>query len=104
MVELVQVRKGAQVTLPRSVREALHIVEGDFLGLEVRGNQVVVQVQKTVSKGEAWPWGQFAPEREVPVPPGVGPSRVHGCGVGEGTRPCPTVRGGRRPPFKEIGL
>ncbi len=104
MSELVQVRKRAQVTLPRSVREALNIQEGDFLALEVRGNQLVLQVQKPIGKGEAWPWGGDAAQREAPVPPMVGSSRVHGCEVGDAGQACPTLRGERRPPLKEIGL
>lgn len=104
MYEVAQVRKGGQVRLPAAVRQALDVREGDFLALEVQGDQVVLRVQKTAGKVEPWPWDHLSPEREVAVPQVVGAGRVRGCGIGEGAKPCPTVRGGRHPPFKEIGL
>ncbi len=56
MVELVQVRKKAQLTLPLSVRRKLGIEEGDFMDIEVRGSEVVMKVKRLVDKDQAWFW------------------------------------------------
>lgn len=77
MSELVQVRKKAQVTLPRSVRESLNIEEGDFLDVRVEGEEVVLRVKKLVDKGQAWFWTRRWQEGERQAEADLAAGRVH---------------------------
>ena len=56
MSELIQVRRKAQITLPKSVRRALNIEEGDFLDAVVKDGAIVLRVKKLVDKEQAWFW------------------------------------------------
>jgi antitoxin MazE len=56
MVELIQVRKKSQVTLPLSVRKKLNIEEGDILDVQVRNGEIVLKVKKLIDKDQAWFW------------------------------------------------
>lgn len=105
MGELVRVRKKAQVTLPRSVRQALKIEEGDYLTLEVRGDSAVLQLTKK-TEGIARPLFRPLPGQELSDRPGLGATRIHRCD-GPSTReemPCIPERHGLPRPLKEIGL
>jgi AbrB family looped-hinge helix DNA binding protein len=55
-MEWVQVRKKFQITLPKSVREDLHLGEGDLLAVEVRDHELVLRPQKLVDRDQAWYW------------------------------------------------
>jgi AbrB family looped-hinge helix DNA binding protein len=80
MVELVQVRKKAQVTLPRSARQALNIKEGDFLDVRVEGGEIVLRVKKLVDKDQAWFWTRRWQEGEREAEEDIRAGRVHSCG------------------------
>jgi antitoxin MazE len=56
MVELIQVRRKAQVTLPLSVRRKLNIKEGDLLDINVRDGEIVLRLKKLIDKDQAWFW------------------------------------------------
>lgn len=77
MSDLVQVRKKAQVTLPRSVRQALNIEEGDFLDVRVEGEEVVLRVKKLADKGQAWFWSRRWLEGERQAEADIKVGRVH---------------------------
>lgn len=47
---VVKVKTKAQITLPLKVRQALGIEEGDYLRVEVQGNQIVLLPQALVTK------------------------------------------------------
>lgn len=47
---LVRVKSKAQITLPRKVREAVGIAEGDYLQVIVRGNRIILEPQTLVAK------------------------------------------------------
>ncbi len=53
MVELVQIRKKAQITLPLSVRRKLKIEEGDLLDVNVRDGEIVLRPKKLIDKDQA---------------------------------------------------
>lgn len=55
-MEWVQVRKKFQITLPKSVRENLHLGEGDLLAVEVRDHSLVLRPQKLIDRDQAWYW------------------------------------------------
>lgn len=46
---LVTVRRNGQITIPKAIREALKIKEGDFLKAYIRGSELVLE---PVSFGE----------------------------------------------------
>lgn len=66
-MELIQVRKKFQITLPVSIRQALHLEEGDVLTAEVQDGRLVLQPKLLVDKDQAWFWSPAwqAAEREA---------------------------------------
>lgn len=78
MPELVQVRKKAQVTLPRSVRRTLQIEEGDFLDVKVKNGEIVLRVKKLVDKSQAYFWTRRWQEGEKQADEDIRARRVHG--------------------------
>lgn len=83
MSELIQVRKKAQVTLPRSVRQALNIEEGDFLDVTVRDGEIVLRAKKLVDKEQAWFWTRRWQEGEREAEEDIQAGRVHSFGNAE---------------------
>jgi len=66
MVRVV-VRSRGQITLPREVREALHVNEGDDVAFVVEGGQVTMRGLKSIPSEQAWFWSNRwqAGEREA---------------------------------------
>lgn len=63
-----QVRARGQITLPRAVREALHVSEGDDVAFSVTDEgSVVLSGLKTIPAEQAWFWAEEwqAGEREA---------------------------------------
>ncbi len=77
MPDIVQVRKKAQVTLPLSVRQALGIVEGDYLDIQVRNGEIVLKVKKLVDKEQAWFWTRRWQEGEKEAEEDIRAGKVH---------------------------
>ena len=77
MSDLIQVRKKAQVTLPRSVRHALNIEEGDFLDVKVQDGEIVLRVKKLVDKEQAWFWTRRWQEGESEAEEDIRAGRIH---------------------------
>lgn len=50
------VRSRGQITLPREVREALHIDEGDDVAFVVEAGQVTMRGLKSIPAEQAWFW------------------------------------------------
>lgn len=61
------VRKRGQITLPREVREALHIEEGDDVAFVVEAGHVTMRGLKSIPAEQAWFWTDAwqAGEREA---------------------------------------
>lgn len=61
------VRSRGQITLPREIREALHVEEGDDVAFEVENGQVIVRGLKSIPADQAWFWTKEwqAGEREA---------------------------------------
>ncbi len=76
-MELVQVRKKAQVTLPLSVRKKLGIEEGDLLEVVARDGEIVLRVKKLIDKDQAWFWTKRWQEGERQVDEDIKAGRVH---------------------------
>lgn len=50
------VRNKGQITLPREIRHALHLQEGDDVAFFVDGDQVVMRGMRPVPTDQAWFW------------------------------------------------
>lgn len=64
---LVKLRAKGQVTIPDEVRRAVHLQEGDYLAVSVRGDAIVLEPKTVVDASQAWFWrkGWQAGEREA---------------------------------------
>ena len=49
-------RGKGQLTIPRVMREALHLAEGDPVDLELRDDAIVLRPRKAIPAGQAWFW------------------------------------------------
>ena len=76
-MEIVQVRKKSQVTLPLSVRKKLDIEEGDFLDVQVRDREIVLKVKKLIDKDQAWFWTKRWQEGERQADEDIKAGRVY---------------------------
>ena len=77
MLELIQVRKKAQLTLPLSVRRELGIKEGDFLDVRVQDGSIVLKARKLVDQEQAWFWTKRWQEGEREAEDDIRAGRVH---------------------------
>ena len=50
----VKVLRHGQLTLPKRLREQLHIVEGDILEAEIRDDAIVLRPKVLLDKNQAW--------------------------------------------------
>lgn len=76
-MEVLQIRKKFQITLPRSIRERLGLEEGDYIAVEVRGEEIVLRPKKLVDKGRAWFWSREWQEAEREAEADIQSGRVH---------------------------
>jgi AbrB family looped-hinge helix DNA binding protein len=76
-MEMLQIRKKFQITLPVSIREQLGLEEGDYIAVEVRDDEIVLRPKKLIDKSQAWFWSEAwqAAEREAEADIQAG--RVH---------------------------
>ncbi|MHB8296676.1 MAG: AbrB/MazE/SpoVT family DNA-binding domain-containing protein [Acidimicrobiales bacterium] len=50
------IRSRGQITLPREVREALHVEEGDDVAFVVEAGQVTMRGLKSIPAEQSWFW------------------------------------------------
>jgi len=76
-MEMLQIRKKFQITLPLSIRERLGLEEGDYIAVEARDDEIVLRPKKLIDKSQTWFWSEAwqAAEREVEADIQAG--RVH---------------------------
>jgi AbrB family looped-hinge helix DNA binding protein len=76
-MEMLQIRKKFQITLPVSIREQLGLEEGDYIAVEARDDEIVLRPKKLIDKSQAWFWSEAwqAAEREAEADIQAG--RVH---------------------------
>jgi AbrB family looped-hinge helix DNA binding protein len=77
VVELIQVRKKSQITLPKSVRRKLNIEEGDLLDVNVRNGEIVMRPKKLIDKDQAWFWTKRWQEGERQADEDIKAGRVY---------------------------
>ncbi|HYN36326.1 MAG TPA: AbrB/MazE/SpoVT family DNA-binding domain-containing protein [Actinomycetota bacterium] len=51
-----RVRDKGQITLPKKIREAAHVEEGDALVIEVVEGGILLRPQKMIDASQAWFW------------------------------------------------
>jgi len=66
-MEILQIRKKFQITLPQPIREELGLEEGDYVAAEVRDEEIVLRPKRLIDKSQAWFWAEQwqAAEREA---------------------------------------
>lgn len=53
---VVKVTRNFQVSIPKEVRERLHLEEGDLVEVEERDGEIVMVPKKLIDAGQAWFW------------------------------------------------
>lgn len=53
---LMRVRPKGQLTLPDSIRRAVHLEEGDYLEVAVEEGAIVMRPKKLIDADQAWFW------------------------------------------------
>ena len=76
------VRSRGQITLPREIREALHVEEGDDVAFVVEAGQVTMRGLKSVPAEQSWFWTDSwqAGEREASEQVAAGEGTVYDNG------------------------
>jgi AbrB family looped-hinge helix DNA binding protein len=66
-MSLSKITRNYQVSIPKDVREALGLNEGDYLEVEERGGEIVMIPKRLIDADQAWFWTPEwqAGEREV---------------------------------------
>jgi AbrB family looped-hinge helix DNA binding protein len=65
------IRAKGQVTIPRDIREAAHLAEGDPVEFEITSEGILLRPQKVIDATQAWFWtpawqaGERAASEEV---------------------------------------
>lgn len=53
---LVKVTRNFQISIPKEIRAALQLEEGDYVELEERDGQIVLIPKKVIDADQAWFW------------------------------------------------
>ena len=74
-----RVRARGQITLPREIREAAFIEEGDRIDFELTDDGVLLRVKKDIDASQAWFWTPEwqAGEREAEADIKAGRTKVY---------------------------
>jgi antitoxin PrlF len=56
MTNPISMRKKGQLTLPREIREAAHLEEGDPIQVEMTKDGILLRPQKVIDSTQAWFW------------------------------------------------
>ncbi len=75
---LVKVTRNFQVSIPKEVREALQIEEGDLVEVVEREGEIVMVPKKLVDASQAWFWTREWQEEERAVDEDLRAGRVFG--------------------------
>jgi AbrB family looped-hinge helix DNA binding protein len=57
-MEIVQVRKRFQITLPASVRQEIGLKEGDIVLVEARDGEIILRPQEVIDRSQVWYWSE----------------------------------------------
>jgi antitoxin PrlF len=68
---MIRLRSKGQITLPRSVRQAAHLEEGDPVEVEITDQGILLRPKKVIDSTQAWFWtpswqaGEARAEKEI---------------------------------------
>lgn len=72
----ITIRAKGQITLPREVREAAHLEEGDPLQVEMTSEGILLRPQKVIDSTQAWFWTPAWQAGEAEASADIGARRV----------------------------
>lgn len=75
---LVRVTRSFQVSIPKQIREALRVEEGDLIEVEERNGEIVMIPKKLIDADQAWFWTREWQEGEREVDEDLRAGRVLG--------------------------
>lgn len=75
---LVRVTRSFQVSIPKQIREALRLEEGDLIEVEERNGEIVMIPKKLIDADQAWFWTREWQEGEREVDEDLRAGRVLG--------------------------
>ena len=76
-MEILQIRKKFQITLPQPIREELGLEEGDYVAAEVRDDEIVLRPKRLIDKSQAWFWSKEWQAAEREAEEDIAAGRVH---------------------------
>lgn len=71
-----KVRARGQVTIPREIRDAAHLEEGDPVEVEMTPDGILLRPQKVIDSTQAWFWTQKWQEGEKEASSDITAGRV----------------------------
>jgi antitoxin PrlF len=77
------IRAKGQVTIPRDVREAAHLEEGDPVEIEVTADGILLRPKKLVDATQTWFWAQEWQQGEREASADIKAGRVTTSGSSE---------------------
>jgi AbrB family looped-hinge helix DNA binding protein len=75
---MAKITRNFQVSIPKEVRDRLHLEEGDFVEVEERDGEIVMVPKKLIDAGQAWFWSREWQEGEREVDEDIHAGRVSG--------------------------
>ena len=75
---LVRVTRNFQVSIPKKIREALRLEEGDLIEVEERNGEIVMVPKRLIDADQAWFWTREWQEGEREVDEDLRGGRVRG--------------------------
>lgn len=75
---LVKVTRNFQVSIPKEIREALNVQEGDLIEVQARDGEIVMLPKKLVDADQAWFWTREWQEGETEAEEDIRKERLIG--------------------------
>jgi antitoxin PrlF len=82
-MSIITLRKKGQVTLPREVREAVHLEEGDPIEVELTSEGILLRPKKVIDATQAWFWAPAWQAGEAEASADIAAGRMETFGSGE---------------------
>lgn len=64
-ISISTIRRKGQITVPREVREAAHLAEGDIVEFELTDEGILLRPKKLIDSTQAWFWTRIWQEGEA---------------------------------------
>lgn len=75
-MSMTAMRKKGQITLPKSIREAAHLSEGDPVLVEMTEEGILLKPQKVIDATQAWFWTPSWQEGEAEADADIAAGRL----------------------------